>query len=203
MLDDIKIEENYNKFIELLKTNVKRDGIDLLIRWLNAKDTKIAPASTKYHLSYKGGLVEHCLNVYDRLKKLMKDEFGDDCPYSEETITLVALMHDISKINFYDIQERNTKDENGNWIKVPFYQVKDEKDRLVFGGHAVNSYYMLSNFMKLSYEEALAIMHHMGGLDTTEDTITLRNISEAFKKSTLALFLHTADLMATFMDERE
>lgn len=203
MLEDVQIESNYSEFINLLTTNVKREGIDLLIKWLNAKDTKIAPASTKYHLSYKGGLVEHCLNVYRRLKKLMQDEFGDNCPYSEETITLVALMHDISKINFYEIQERNTKDENGNWIRVPFYQVKDEKDRLVFGGHAVNSYYMLSNFMKLSYEEALAIMHHMGGLDTTEDTITLRNISEAFKKSTLALFLHTADLMATFMDEKE
>ena len=203
MLDDLKVEENYKTFINLLETNVKRDGIELLIKWLNAKDTKIAPASTRYHLSYKGGLVEHCLNVYDRLKKLMKDEFGDKCPYSDETITLVSLMHDLSKVNFYEIQERNTKDESGNWIKVPFYQVKDEKDRLVFGGHAVNSYYMLSNFMKLSYEESLAIMHHMGGLDTTEDTITMRNIAEAFKKSTLALFLHQADLMATFMDERE
>ena len=202
MLEDAQIESNYSEFINLLTTNVKREGIDLLIKWLNAKDTKVAPASTKYHLSYKGGLVEHCLNVYRRLKKLMQDEFGDNCPYSEETITLVALMHDISKINFYEIQERNTKDENGNWIKVPYYQVKDEKERLVFGGHAINSYYMLSNFMKLSYEESLAILHHMGGIDTSEDTLTYKNVSEALKKSTLTLFLHIADLMATFMDEK-
>ena len=123
------------------------------------------------------------------------------CPYTDETIAIVALLHDISKVDFYEVQERNTKDENGNWIKVPVYQVKPDDKRFTFGSHAMNSVYMLSKFINLSYEESLAILHHMGGLDTTEDTLNCRNISEAYIKSPLALFLHFADELATFKDE--
>lgn len=202
-LTEEQINNNYNRFMDLLKTNVHREGIDSLLAWLGEKDTKIAPASTRYHLSCAGGLLQHCLGVYDRLKKLMVMEYGDKCPYTEETITLVALLHDISKINFYEVSYRNTKDETGNWVKVPFYQVKEEQNRFIFGSHAMNSYYMLNTFVKLTYEEALAVLHHMGGLDSTEDTLTIKNISEAYKKSTLAVLLHEADLLATFVDERE
>ena len=197
------IEENYTRFIDLLKNNVKREGVDILIQWLNAKDTKIAPASTRFHMSCKGGLVKHCLNVYDRLKRLMAMEYGESCPYSEETLTIVALLHDISKINFYEVSYRNTKDENGNWIKVPFYQVKEDKDRLIFGSHSMNSYYMVSKFLKLNYEEELAILHHMGGTDPSEDTITIKNVYTAFERSALAALLHIADVMATVIDEVE
>lgn len=197
------IEENYIKFINLLKNNVKREGIDTLIQWLNAKDTKTAPASTRFHMSCKGGLVKHCLNVYNRLKRLMAMEYNENCPYSEETLTIVALLHDISKINFYEVSYRNTKDENGSWIKVPFYQIKEDKDRLIFGSHSMNSYYMVSKFLKLNYEEELAILHHMGGTDPSEDTITIKNVYTAFERSALATLLHVADVMATVIDEVE
>lgn len=210
-----EINENFERYISLIETNIKREGVDKLLKWLKAKDTKYAPASTRYHLSEAGGLVKHSLNVYDRLKKLISveypihiaDENGElrevesACPYSEETIALVALLHDISKIDFYEVQERNTKDEKGNWIKVPYYQVKDENNRFIFGSHSMNSYYMASKFFNLSYEESLAILHHMGGLDSTEDTLSVKGIAEAFKKSTLAVLLHMADLASTFVDE--
>ena len=214
-LTDEVIEKNFNTFINLLESNVKRDGIDKLIAYIKSKDTKIAPASTRYHLSCKGGLIAHSLNVYHRLLKLMEMEYPDKeivaedgsktyertCPYSLSTITVVALLHDMSKINFYEIQERNTKDEKGNWIKVPYYQVKDENSRLIFGSHSMNSYFMVNTFIKLDYEESLAILHHMGGIDSTEDTITCKNLSEAYKRSQLALFLHIADMLSTFSDE--
>ena len=202
-LTEQAIEENYTRFIDLLKNNVKREGINTLIQWLNAKDTKTAPASTRFHMSCRGGLVKHCLNVYDRLKRLMATEYSESCPYSEETLTIVALLHDISKINFYEVSYRNTKDDNGNWIKVPFYQVKEDKDRLIFGSHSMNSYYMVSKFLKLNYEEELAILHHMGGTDPSEDTITIKNVYTAFERSTLATLLHVADVMATVIDEVE
>lgn len=210
-----EINENFERYINLIETNIKREGVDKLLKWLKAKDTKYAPASTRYHLSEAGGLVKHSLNVYDRLKKLISVEYPthvadkngelheveSTCPYSEETITLVALLHDISKVDFYEVQERNTKDEKGNWIKVPYYQVKDENNRFIFGSHSMNSYYMVSKFFNLSYEESLAILHHMGGLDSTEDTLSVKGIAEAFKKSTLAVLLHMADLASTFVDE--
>ena len=200
MLSNEQIEKNYEEFITLLRTNVVRDseGLEKLISYLNAKDTKIAPASTKYHGSYAGGLVRHCLNVYKKLTDLIDLNYGVS-PYSVETITLVALLHDISKVDFYEIQERNTKDENGNWIKVPYYQVKDTKHRLIYGSHGANSVFKVRTFINLSYEEELAILHHMGGFDYTEGVVSTQNISEVFTKSPLALLLHQADQQATFM----
>lgn len=203
MLEEKEIEENYNTFITLIRDNIKREGVENLLNWLAHKDLKIAPASTKFHMSCKGGLVKHSLNVYNRLKQLIKIEFPDmeKCPYTEETITLVSLLHDISKVNFYDLQMRNTKDEKGNWVQVPYYSVKPVENRLIFGSHSMNSYYMLSTFFKLSYEEGLAILHHMGGTDPSEDTISIKNVFTAFEKSKLAVLLHIADLMATTIDE--
>lgn len=215
-MEEVKspIDINFEKYIGLLET-VKRDGIENLIRYLKSKDTKIAPASTKYHLAVPGGLVKHSLNVYEQLKKLMemvypvvtkKTEEGveyveNTCPYSEETLIIVALLHDMAKVNFYDIQERNTKDENGNWIKVPYYAVKEENERLIFGSHPVNSYYMVSKFIKLSYQEELAILHHEGAYDTCLNNLQLSNLMAAFKKSPLALLLHQADMQATCLLE--
>lgn len=214
MLSEERIEENYNKYIELLKTNIQREGIENLIKWLNAQDTKVAPASGKYHCAYKGGLVEHSLNVYKRLKNLLKLEYtvrekGEDgqvkteykCPYSEETITLVSLLHDISKINYYEQQFRNVKDEKGDWRQVPFYQSKESKNRLIFGSHCMNSLYMVGKFFKLNYEEELAILYHMGAMDSSDDKITVKNTAEVYAKSTLALLLHHADMEATYIDE--
>lgn len=215
-MEEVKspIDKNFEEYIGLLTNNIHRDGINNLINWLMAKDTKIAPASTKYHCAVPGGLVMHSLNVYRRLKQLLAMEYPSytvtnedgtttvksDCPYSEETITLVSLLHDIAKVNFYDIQERNAKNEKGEWIKVPFYAVKDESDRLIFGSHPVNSYYMVSKFIGLKYEEELAILHHEGAFETVNG-IQMSNIMAAFKKSPLAIFLHHADIMATCIDE--
>lgn len=201
---EIKVEENYNTFIKFLTDNVKRDGLDKLIKYLNNSDIKTAPASTKYHNAFEGGLVLHCLNVYDRLLKIMNTIYpNNSCPYSTETLTLVALLHDISKVNLYEITFRNVKDESGNWTKIPVYQVKDAKHRFIYGSHAMNSVYMIKTFLPLSYEEEMAILYHMGGFDLTEDTISIKNIANAFVKSPLALLLHQADQQATFMIEGE
>lgn len=215
MLTDEQIEKNYKEFIDLLTTNVKREGINNLVAWLNAKDTKVAPATTKYHGAYKGGLVEHILHTYKRLKKLLNveyptfvvDETGKEikeiessCPYSDETIAIVGLLLDISKVGYYEVAERNVKDENGNWIKVPYYQAKDVSTRLFFGSHSMNSVYMVSKFIKLTYDEELALLYHMGGFDASDDTISVKNISTAFAKVPLALLLHQADAQATFLD---
>ena len=202
---NIDIEKNYELFKSYLTTFIKRDGIDKFIEWLDNSDAKVAPASTKYHLSCEGGGVQHALNVFNRLISLIQLEYGDnECPYSKETIALVALCHDVSKFNFYDIKYRNIKDDETNeWIQQPYYSVLDASNRFIFGNHAENSLYILRTFFKLSYEEELAILHHMGCFDTSETTAPARNMMEAYKKSKLAILLHTADMFATCIDEIE
>lgn len=201
----VNVEKNYAKFRKYIQNYIKREGVEEFLEWLDTSDMKIAPASTKYHMSCEGGLCAHSLNVFYRLIKLIQAEYpeGTECPYSQESIALVALLHDLAKVNYYMISEKNVKNAQGVWEKVPYYAVKDTKDRLIFGSHSMNGYYLASKFFKLTYDEELAILHHMGGLDTTEDTITLKNTIDAYKKSTLALLLHQADMMATCIDELE
>lgn len=201
----IDVENNYTKFKNYLTRFISRPGVDKLIAWLDKSDAKVAPASTKYHLSEEGGLIQHSLNVFNRLIRMVKYEYGsiEDSPYSQETITLVSLLHDISKVNFYNLEYRNTKDESGNWIKVPYYSVKSEDDRLFYGSHSENSIYMLKQFFNLSYEEEIAILYHMNGVDVSTDLLTPKNVVTAYKRSTLALLLAQSDMQATVIDEVE
>ena len=197
----LDLEENYLKFKNILTTNITRCDITKLIDWLDNSDAKYAPASTKYHLHVQGGLIQHCLNVYNRLYELGKANIFDDCKcasFTLESITILALLHDISKINFYTTYSRNVKDANGNWQQVTEYKVKD--DAFVFGTHSENSLYMIKKFLPLTYDEELAILYHMGGYDYN-DVCKTGMLFNAYRKSKLAFYLHTADMMATLFDE--
>ena len=153
MLTSEQIEQNRVEFISLMKKVETRQGayIDSLLSKLDSSDFFHAPASTQYHCSYEGGLCQHCLNVYNQLIKLIDIEYpkkkveGENevhyestCPYSEETLIIVSLLHDLSKMNFYETYYRNVKDEKGNWKQVPSIKVKEANDRFIYAGHGVN-----------------------------------------------------------------
>ena len=181
------------EFITALTENVKRAGVDGLIAYLSESDFFTAPASTKYHLAVEGGLCEHSLNVYHRLRELVK---ADNAPYSEETLAIAGLLHDVCKANTYKTELRNVK-ENGEWVKKPFFVV-DEKFPY---GHGEKSVFIVQNYIKLTAEEAMAINWHMGGFDARVKGGTF-SASTAYEKYPLAVYLHTADLLATYLDEK-
>ena len=81
-----------NEIVALLK-DVKREGIENLIDFLDRTDFYTAPASTKFHNAFEGGLAEHSLNVYKALKELTKGK------WEEDTLRIVGLLHDLCKIN--------------------------------------------------------------------------------------------------------
>ncbi len=189
---------NKEKFIEIFKSKITREGADNLLEFLLSDncDFFTAPASTRFHLSCEGGLLTHSLNVYECLSEYVKrpyakEKFGLD--FSEESIAIVALLHDLCKINCYKKGFRNTKDDEGKWIKVPTYEFDDSLPY----GHGEKSVYIITGFMKLTREEAFAIRYHMG-FSGTEDA---RNVSAAFEKFPLAFALTTADMEATFYIE--
>ncbi|MDR2981236.1 MAG: hypothetical protein LBV12_03205 [Puniceicoccales bacterium] len=178
--------------------NIFRAGADDLLKWLKSTDFYTAPASTKYHLAREGGLLEHSINVHNRLKSLVANEYGAVPPYTDETIAICALLHDLCKADFYKIEMRNAKNEVGQWVKVPYYTVDDQLPY----GHGEKSVYIIGAFMRLEREEAMAIRWHMGGFD---DSLKGGGyaMSGAFTKYPLALLLHMADLQATYLDEKE
>lgn len=189
---------NYKEeFLNIFEKVIKRDGADKLKEYLLLSDFFNAPASSRFHCAYEGGLCVHSVNTYKRLLSNVKNEFGDNWQniISEETIAICGLLHDLCKIDFYKIEMRNVK-ENGEWVKKPYYT----KDEALPYGHGEKSVYIISGFMRLSREEAMAINWHMGGFDARARGGD-GSISEAYSIYPLCVLLHVSDLQATYIDE--
>jgi len=187
-----------DEFIEIYKTNIKRDGADKLLEWLERTDFFTAPASSKFHSNYTGGLCDHSVNVYKRFKSLIKNEYGDNYAekVSEESIAVMSLLHDVCKVDTYKTDYRNVK-VDGVWTQQPYFSVADELPY----GHGEKSVYMISGFMRLSREEAMAINWHMSGFDMRVKGGSYA-ISDAYYKYPVAVLLAMADMMATYLDEK-
>lgn len=188
----------HEEFINIYEKNITRNGSDKLLQFLlsSSSDFFTAPCSTRYHGAYEGGLVEHSVNVYHCLKDyLSRDRVKSmyNMNYSEETIAISALLHDVCKINIYKKGTRNVKGEDGIWRQVPTYEFEDNLPY----GHGEKSVYIISGFMRLSREEAFAIRYHMG-FSGIEDK---RAIGDAFEMFPLAFALSVADMEATYYIE--
>ena len=190
---------NKERFIEIYKEKIKREGADKLLDFLlsSSSDFFTAPASTRFHGNYEGGLLEHSLNVYDCLCDIMKrprikEVYGIE--YSEESIAIAALLHDLCKINFYNVAFRNVKNDMGKWESVPFYTIDDSLPY----GHGEKSVYIISGYMRLTRDEAFAIRYHMG---FSADKENHGNVGKAMEMFPLAFFLNCADSEAAYYVE--
>jgi hypothetical protein len=190
--------DSRNEFVKIYKDNIKREGADNLLAYIETTDFFIAPASVKMHSNFEGGLCEHSINVYKRLLNLIKMEYGKNWEktVSNESVAIIGLFHDLCKANIYKTEMRNVK-VDGAWTQQPYYTVEDSLPY----GHGEKSVYMLSGFLKLTREEAMAINWHMGGFDSR-----VRGggygIEEAYSRYPVALLTHVADLQASYLDEK-
>lgn len=206
------------QFIKIYKENIHRPGADKLLAWLESSDFFEAPASTRFHLCRPGGLVEHSVHVYERLRMLYSIEHEEpDFPSgiaeeAEETIAICGLLHDICKVGCYKHEPKNKKtydpekvkaaqkwqikhDSLGDFIWESVMEYKFDEDFVY--GHGEKSVYIASAYMKLTREEAVAIRFHMGPWQDGEK----QNVGKAFEKCSLAVLLHIADMQATYLDE--
>lgn len=118
-----------DKFIKAYTENITRPGADKLLAWIESSDFFTAPASTRFHLSSPGGLLEHSLHVFERMKAICANEATITPGFNEpsmETIAVCGLLHDICKANFYAVEMRNRKNDQGRWEQYPFYVVDDK-----------------------------------------------------------------------------
>lgn len=210
----ISIESARKEFEEIYRNNITRSGAYDLFDWLHTTDFFEAPASTKYHLAVPGGLCKHSIHVYDRLLKLLNSEYTFYQPYNYDTIAIVSLLHDLCKVNTYKPATKNVKtydpkkvesaerwqvkhDNGGDfiWENVPIYNIEED---FVYG-HGEKSVFLIQNFMKLDDIEAQAIRFHMGSWNADE----AKSAGKCYEKNPLAFFLHVADEISTFIDEKE
>lgn len=186
-----------DEFLSIVDREIKRDGIWELTEWLANTDFFTAPASTRYHGAYEGGLVEHSLNVYNQLVQL-SELYGlgpeDGISDPDESIAMVALFHDLCKVGCYKTEMRWRKNDRNQWEQYATYKFDED---YCFGGHGAKSVYLLTNFVKLTPEEAAAINSHMGAWDST----TYSNPSTVYQTNKLAWLLHVADEAADYIVE--
>ncbi len=195
----IDMEENKRLFIEAYNKFVKRDGAQELLEWIEKSDFFEAPASSKFHLDVPGGLCEHSLNVCKNLKRLvdMEKQLHPELNIGMDKIVICGLLHDLCKANFYGVDYRNVKNEEGKWEKVPYY-VTNEQDPW---GHGEKSVMLILRHMQLDDDEICAINWHMGGFDERVKGGATKSISAAYEKYPLAVLLQAADFIASYIDE--
>ncbi|MCQ2435102.1 MAG: HD domain-containing protein [Oscillospiraceae bacterium] len=193
-----ELQEKKEEFIRIYKENITRPGADKLLEYLLSEksDFFTAPASTRYHGAYEGGLLEHSLNVYHCLhdylqRPRVKEVYGME--FTEENIAIAALLHDLCKMNFYTVDYRNSKNAQGVWEKVPYYKINDQMPY----GHGEKSVYLIQFFMHLRKEEAFAIRWHMGFSGPEDANL----VGQALEKYPLAFALCTADMEASYFME--
>ena len=187
------------EFIEIYQKYIHREGSEELLDYLmNKSDFFTAPASARFHGSYAGGLCDHSVNVFRCLEAYLdrpraRDVYGLD--YDMESVAIVSLLHDLCKVGCYKAGTRNVKNETtGQWEKVPtfFYE-----DKLPYG-HGEKSVYIISGFMRLSREEAMAIRWHMGFSGPEDERV----VGQALQQYPLAFALATADMEAAYFLEQ-
>ena len=153
----MNIEDNLITIQEKLR-QTKREGIEEFIAYLDTTDFMSAPASTKFHLNVLGGLMQHSLNVLRFAEEINKSTEAD---IPEESIILGALLHDICKINYYELGEewdKEHKDKTNQWRKKSVWKVNDQEPL----GHGEKSAILASKYIDLTTDELAAIRWHMG-----------------------------------------
>lgn len=189
------------EFIDIICKDIHRDGISDLMDYLEESGFYTCPASTKYHGSYEGGLVEHSLNVYYSLKDMLKYIYASsDIPYSNETIAIVSLFHDLCKIGKYKKGIKNIKNKDtGIWEQIECFEYNNEHQP---EGHGSGSVYIIMNYIQLKKEERQAIHWHMGSFDLSQYN-TVGDMGNTYERNTLAFALHIADMIATYVCENK
>lgn len=203
-----EIEKNKQEFIRICKKNIKRDGLDKILSYLEKSDFYTAPCSSAFHLNEKGGLCQHSINVFKTACKIFADIYltatqNENAPFKEEitmeSIAIASLFHDICKTKIYHQTERWKKDANNKWMSYPGYEIKDD---FPFG-HGEKSCLMLSWYMRLKVEEMLAIRWHMGMFDMAENGSSQRYaFYAATDKTPLVSIIIAADFLASHLLEK-
>ncbi len=189
-----KLEALKKEYIDLL-ISTGRKGIKELIEYLETRtDFFTAPASTKFHNNFEGGLLEHSLNVYENFQ-IMLDAKG--VQMDEDSIIICALLHDLCKCNFYVKEDRNRK-VDGKWQTYEVWS--NMKNPSIPLPHSSRSIRIIRSYVSLKFLEELTIFYHMGpyGGEDYEYKNLLKQVNEQFPQT---LLFYVADLISSYLDE--
>lgn len=173
-----RIETDLNTIKALYEVMEQKDLYDgELMKKLYHMGFFDAPASTRFHGNYAGGLADHSITVAKSLSFLTKsDELEWQNPRSP---FLIGLLHDLCKVDQYTIQLDGT---------ISFNKGVDTR-------HGEKSVELAKQLVPdLTDEEELCIRWHMGSFD---DKKNWTGYTDAIHKYRTVLYTHMADMLAT------
>lgn len=194
-------EERYKDFLDLCEENkfALEDHIDY---WLRTNGFFTAPASTKYHGAYAGGLYDHSRCVYDRLAKLTDDnKLTWQRPQSP---FIIGMFHDLCKCDQYIAitSDEYVSTEKGMLepkLKIIKYEYNPST---LLKGHGTKSINILSSLFMLTEEEMLCIRYHMGAYgNEQEQKDEWTGFDKAIHKYPNVFWSHAADMLASKVDD--
>lgn len=215
MITEEQIESNKNKFIYIISDIKRPCNKDGLIEYLNNSDFFYAPATTMYFGSYRGGLCEYCLNVYNNFLNLLQTELGlSDKVCAEgdfDTPIIVSLLHAIGKINCYESYVGNKKvyRENGSkkdylgkfdWVPYMAYKYRDRENRVIVGNQNETSAYVTNFYVPLYVSEYSAIL--CSSFDYSDSTASNSTIYDSYNTYLTSSILHMAIEYTMFINTR-
>ena len=191
------------KFISLLKST-NRKGVNQLLSLLEEKGFFEAPASTRFHLSKNGGLLQHSINVYDvamkvrsamiELDERLKDVFPKDS-------VIIASLYMMFLRPIYKQCIKRQKNDNGSWVETLGYDTDYSKFPLGHGEKSV--IVLLRSGMELTDDEIIAIRWHMNAWDLPFQSYEAKsNLNVAREHSPLLTLIQTADGLSSALIER-
>ncbi len=198
------MNEKKVRFKEML-LSTKREGMENVIERLEAAGFFKAPASTRFHLNYEGGLLEHSMNVCEMaldLRELMirKDEGLCDL-LPKESVIIAALFHDVCKTDIYKPAMKKQKNALGVWCNVPGYDVDYSNFPLGHGEKSV--IWLLHHGLRLTADEIMAIRWHMTAWDLPFQSPEMKgNLNAARDRCPLLAVIQAADGLAAHLLER-
>jgi hypothetical protein len=172
-----------------------------VISYLENTNFYKSPASTRFHESYEGGLVQHSLNVYDKMLTILTSAsafnlFPEYVASDENSAKALvcALLHDLCKIDLYESYMRNVKNEKtGAWVKEAAFKYAEKRPKPM--GHGVSSAWIAKELLpELTEEMAMAIIYHMGAYDVSQ--AGLGDMGDACRRYPLCYMLQFADLLS-------
>lgn len=196
--------ENLKEQFKERLLSTKREGMETVIKHLDRLGFFVAPASTKFHLNVKGGLMQHSWNVCNTALMLREQMIAMnpdlEAKLPEESVVLASLLHDVCKSNIYKDTLLNRKNDQGYWEKVPGYEVDYTSLPL---GHGEKSVIMLLTLgLKLTKDEMLAIRWHMTAWELAFQSPEQKaNLQKAREIAPLCAIVQAADGLASALLE--
>lgn len=195
------LTERRERFCKILR-DTGRDNIEYVIEDLDSWGFFEAPASAQGHYAYKGGLLDHSLNVYDAAmctrEWVLKTRPDLETQLPQDSIAISALLHDVCKADFYQLVRKKRRNEIGVYEDAEFYEIHDENFPVGHGEKSV--ILLLQSGLDLHDDEICAIRWHMGPWNLSRDDEKFYR--SAGRNSALPALIHSADTIASAILER-